>query len=498
MKQKSNVALPLSKRNKTLVSIASILFMFYVASHGTAIAISQSFILTKIGGMSYFSLSVILVALGSAIITPIGGKLGDIVGRKTLMASAGGLAFVTTVGMAYSPNIIIYLVLTTINSLSKGAFVASPYIIMHQINKIEDVPKATGLLASGVAAGTLFGALVSGVFNDMGQVELGLIINGLVVLVEVGLVLFALPNTKSKTKIKLDVVGIALLAIVISSFVLSFNFAPTAGWTNPLILIGFAVLIVSLVIFINYEKKVEARKEDAIIPMSLFANKEFSILLIVGLIAYFYQTVLVDYGSLASLEILNESATVTGMLTLPRTAIVLIIPTFLGVWVGKKKSNLWKAMALATAMLEKVFNLNVFSPFYSSRSAVNIFKKQGSGNIINISSLGGLFGARAGAAYTASKHALVGLTKNTAFMYSKANIRCNAICPGGIATEIGTGEFMSDINQEGMAMVMTGVAGNPREGAGSEVATVALFLASEDSSYVNGQCIALDGGWTAY
>ena len=64
MEQKSNVALPLSKRNKTLVSIASILFMFYVASHGTAIAISQSFILTKIGGMSYFSLSVILVALG--------------------------------------------------------------------------------------------------------------------------------------------------------------------------------------------------------------------------------------------------------------------------------------------------------------------------------------------------------------------------------------------------------------------------------------------------
>lgn len=149
-------------------------------------------------------------------------------------------------------------------------------------------------------------------------------------------------------------------------------------------------------------------------------------------------------------------------------------------------------------MLHKLFDLNVFSPFYSSRAAVNIFTEQGSGNIINISSLGGLFGARAGAAYTASKHALTGLTKNTAFMYSKQNIRCNAICPGGIATEIGTGEFMKDINMDGMNMVMTGISGNPREGSGSEVATVALFLASEDSSYVNGQTIALDGGWTAY
>jgi NAD(P)-dependent dehydrogenase (short-subunit alcohol dehydrogenase family) len=57
---------------------------------------------------------------------------------------------------------------------------------------------------------------------------------------------------------------------------------------------------------------------------------------------------------------------------------------------------------------------------------------------------------------------------------------------------------MKNINQSGMEMVMTGISGNPREGTATEVASVALFLASEDSSYVNGQCIALDGGWSAY
>ena len=117
---------------------------------------------------------------------------------------------------------------------------------------------------------------------------------------------------------------------------------------------------------------------------------------------------------------------------------------------------------------------------------------------IIISSLAGLFGARAGAAYTASKHALIGLTKNTAFMYAEKNIRCNAICPSGIATDIGSSEFMSHINQAGMQRVMTGIVGNPREGTSAEVASVALFLASSDASYMNGQCIALDGGWTAY
>ncbi|SHJ30774.1 SDR family oxidoreductase [Lutispora thermophila] len=148
-------------------------------------------------------------------------------------------------------------------------------------------------------------------------------------------------------------------------------------------------------------------------------------------------------------------------------------------------------------MLEKVFNLNVYAPFYSIRKAVNIFLKQGRGNIINVASIGGLFGAKAGAAYTASKHAVVGLTKNTGYMYAKKNIRCNAICPGAVETEIGTGDFMKNINMEGMNTIKPNMAGNPRSAKPSEIATVALFLASDDSSFVNGQCIVADGGWTA-
>lgn len=149
-------------------------------------------------------------------------------------------------------------------------------------------------------------------------------------------------------------------------------------------------------------------------------------------------------------------------------------------------------------MWNKVINLNLNAPFYAARKAITEFTKQGSGVIINVASIGGLYGCRAGAAYTASKHALVGLTKNTAFMYSKQNIRCNAICPGGIETEIGTGDYMQNINKQGYDMAMLGVGANPRMGKGNEIATIAVFLASDDSSYINGQCIAVDGGFTAY
>lgn len=149
-------------------------------------------------------------------------------------------------------------------------------------------------------------------------------------------------------------------------------------------------------------------------------------------------------------------------------------------------------------MLEKVFSLNIYAHFYTSRKAINIFLKEGHGNIINIASIAGLYGARAGAVYTASKHAVVGLTKNTGYMYAKKNIRCNAICPGGVDTEIGTGEFMKQTNQEGLNIIMANIDANPRNGKAIEIAKLALFLASDDSSLINGQCITADSGWTAY
>jgi len=149
-------------------------------------------------------------------------------------------------------------------------------------------------------------------------------------------------------------------------------------------------------------------------------------------------------------------------------------------------------------MFDKVFDLNVKATMYAMRKAVKYYESIGGGIIINIASIGGLKGGIAGATYTASKHAVVGLTKNTAYMYAMKNIRCNAICPGGIATEIGNSEYMKKINMEGAQRTGIGLALNPRYGQPSEIASVAVFLASDDAGFINGQCLAVDGGWTAY
>jgi len=145
---------------------------------------------------------------------------------------------------------------------------------------------------------------------------------------------------------------------------------------------------------------------------------------------------------------------------------------------------------------ERVFSINTTAVMRAMRLAVPLFQKQGYGVILNNISIGGLNGARAGAAYTASKHAVVGLTKNTAYLYAKEGIRCNGIAPGAVETNIG--QSMTNINEFGMGRTMLGMGLNPRSASPEEIARLALFLVSEDSSFVNGAIVVADGGWSAY
>ena len=99
--------------------------------------------------------------------------------------------------------------------------------------------------------------------------------------------------------------------------------------------------------------------------------------------------------------------------------------------------NFVPAAEVTDELWEKVFAVNVTGPMRATRKALPIFIKKGAGVIINIASAGGLLGSRAGASYTASKHAVIGLTKNVGFQYAKLGIRCNAIAPGAVNTNIG-------------------------------------------------------------
>lgn len=144
------------------------------------------------------------------------------------------------------------------------------------------------------------------------------------------------------------------------------------------------------------------------------------------------------------------------------------------------------------AQWERIMAVNLTGPMYATRKAVQEMLKTGGGNILNIASIGGVQGCRAGAAYTASKHAVVGLTKNTAFMYVDKGIRCNVICPGGIETEVMNSQ--TNLSQTGMARVMAGLDTSIPSGKVEDISRAALMITSDEGKFMNGSVVVIDGG----
>jgi len=155
--------------------------------------------------------------------------------------------------------------------------------------------------------------------------------------------------------------------------------------------------------------------------------------------------------------------------------------------VGELSDDIWR----------RVLSINLDGPMFASRKAIPHMIAQGSGSIINTASTAGISGAAAGAAYTASKHALVGLTRNTAWMYASKGIRCNAICPGGTATNIAETMPADRMDAEGSARAGAYAALIPAFLEPGDIANLALFLASDESRHINGAIIPADAGWTA-
>lgn len=147
---------------------------------------------------------------------------------------------------------------------------------------------------------------------------------------------------------------------------------------------------------------------------------------------------------------------------------------------------------LDDAMWRQVLGVNLDGPMFICRKALATMLPQGKGVIVNIASIGGLFGGRAGVSYTVSKHGLIGLTRSIAYQYAMQGIRCNVICPGGVSTGIS----VRQPDPLGFERLQTTLPSAVRTAESDELARIALFLSSDDSSFVNGEVLVADGGWT--
>lgn len=151
---------------------------------------------------------------------------------------------------------------------------------------------------------------------------------------------------------------------------------------------------------------------------------------------------------------------------------------------------------LDDAVWRRVLGTNLDGPMFTSRRAVRQMLEHG-GAIVNAASTAGIHGGAAGAAYTVAKHGLVGLTRNTAWMYAKRGIRCNAICPGATITNIAESMPHDRLDPAGAGRAGAFAALAPAYLDPDDIARLALFLASDEACHINGAIIPADGGWAA-
>lgn len=143
----------------------------------------------------------------------------------------------------------------------------------------------------------------------------------------------------------------------------------------------------------------------------------------------------------------------------------------------------------------RVLGVNVDGPMRLTRAVIGGMRERARGSIVNIASIAGLGGGAAGVAYTVSKHALIGLTRSTAYFYGPDGVRCNVICPAGVRTGIGSTAVPKV--EWAWERLQPSFGRGQRVAEPEEIASLVSWLLSDEAINVNGAVIASDGGWTA-
>ena len=158
------------------------------------------------------------------------------------------------------------------------------------------------------------------------------------------------------------------------------------------------------------------------------------------------------------------------------------------------------------AVWRKVIDVDLGSVFLMSKRALREMLPRGRGRIINMASVAGLNGTGGGAAYVASKHGVVGLTRQMAVTYSSRGITINAVAPGPILTGLRAhsqeilGPGVPDMSGRGVAVndaQVRAIAPAGRRGTVEEIASAVCYLASDEAGYITGHTLVVDGGWRA-
>lgn len=305
-------------------------------------------ILSGMNGLQYYALLATLSSLGMAIMCVIGGRIGDMIGRRAVILAGAVLSLASAIVMGLAQSLSVFIVARAVLSFGIGTFPGNAFVVAADVSDAKQYPKVAALLTATLMVATFLGSTIAGYLVDAGLIPAAIIYPGVVGLI--GAVIAAAKMDKKPTtdgvRGKVDGIGMVLLAVFMLSLCLSLNQGANLGFGNPIIICGFVVAVVSLLALLKVEKKAEV----PVIPLYLFKNKKYTGVIIAGAFITFYEVVMASYVPVSGQALMGLSASITGYFSLPRTIIAIALAAPAAAWVVKNQAKN-SAIGLAAAGL---------------------------------------------------------------------------------------------------------------------------------------------------
>lgn len=338
----------ISKSKRTWIIIGAVLMTATVQLSSAGLNNTMYAILSGMNGLQYYALLATLSSLGMAIMCVIGGRIGDMIGRRAVILAGAVLSLASAIVMGLAQSLSVFTVARAVLSFGIGTFPGNAFVVAADVSDAKQYPKVAALLTATLMVATFLGSTIAGYLVDAGLIPAAIIYPGVVGLI--GAVIAAAKMDKKPTtdgvRGKVDGIGMVLLAVFMLSLCLSLNQGANLGFGNPIIICGFVVAVVSLLALLKVEKKAEV----PVIPLYLFKNKKYTGVIIAGAFITFYEVVMASYVPVSGQALMGLSASITGYFSLPRTIIAIALAAPAAAWVVKNQAKN-SAIGLAAAGL---------------------------------------------------------------------------------------------------------------------------------------------------
>jgi len=338
----------ISKSKRTWIIIGAVLMTATVQLSSAGLNNTMYAILSGMNGLQYYALLATLSSLGMAIMCVIGGRIGDMIGRRAVILAGAVLSLASAIVMGLAQSLSVFIVARAVLSFGIGTFPGNAFVVAADVSDAKQYPKVAALLTATLMVATFLGSTIAGYLVDAGLIPAAIIYPGVVGLI--GAVIAAAKMDKKPTtdgvRGKVDGIGMVLLAVFMLSLCLSLNQGANLGFGNPIIICGFVVAVVSLLALLKVEKKAVV----PVIPLYLFKNKKYTGVIIAGAFITFYEVVMASYVPVSGQALMGLSASITGYFSLPRTIIAIALAAPAAAWVVKNQAKN-SAIGLAAAGL---------------------------------------------------------------------------------------------------------------------------------------------------